>query len=111
MSQEMQNKIKIEVAYATPEKQLILSVSVDQGATLFDAAKLSGICDSFPEIDLENSDMGIFGKSEKTPKTTLLREGDRVEIYRALIADPKEVRKKRAEAAKQNKENKQKLKA
>jgi len=97
-------KIQVEVAYALPDKQLIIPLSVDEDCSLYDAAVASGIANKFPDLDLENSDMGIFGKGEKDPKAGILREGDRVEIYRPLIADPKEVRKKRAEAAKAKRE-------
>lgn len=96
----MSKQIQVEVAFALPDKQMIIPLSVEEGCSLYEAAKASGIADKFPELDLESSDMGIFGKGEKDPKAGILREGDRVEIYRALIADPKEVRKKRAEAAK-----------
>ena len=92
----MSKMIHVEVAYALPEKQLILTVAVPEGSTMYEAAELSAITEKFPGLDLENSDMGIFGKIEKDPRSVLLREGDRVEIYRQLIADPKEVRKKRA---------------
>jgi len=98
-------EIKVEVAYALPERQAIIPLKVLEGTSMFDAAKLSGITQKFPELDLENSAMGIFGKAEVNPKAVILKEGDRVEIYRPLIADPKEVRKKRAEAAKQNRES------
>ena len=101
----MTKKIQVEVAYALPDKQMIIELSVEEGASLYDAALASGIADKFAELDLETSEMGIFGKGEKDPKAAILREGDRVEIYRPLIADPKEVRKKRAEAAKQKRES------
>mgnify|MGYP000271213635 CR=1 FL=1 len=90
--------IKVEVAYARPDKQLILTVQVSQGTTALQAAEQSGIVAKFPEIDLPAAKLGIFGKSIK-PNTSL-REGDRVEIYRALIADPKQARRDRAAATK-----------
>jgi putative ubiquitin-RnfH superfamily antitoxin RatB of RatAB toxin-antitoxin module len=88
--------INVEVAYATPEKQIIRAVNVDEGTTIGAAIVQSGILLDFPELEshLENSEVGIFGKV--APMTTVLHEGDRVEIYRPLIADPKEVRRKRA---------------
>ena len=86
--------INVEVAYAEPEKQLILPVNVDAGTTVGGAIVQSGIMMQFPNLDVENSKVGIFGKV--TNMTTVLQEGDRVEIYRPLIADPKEVRRKRA---------------
>jgi hypothetical protein len=86
--------INVEVAYALPEKQLILPVNIDAGTTVGGAIVQSGIMVEFPDLDLENSDVGIFGKATKME--TVLQDGDRVEIYRPLIADPKEVRRKRA---------------
>lgn len=87
-------RIRVEVAYARPDRQLILSLDVEEGATLIDAVRDSGILDEFPEIDPEHAKMGVFGKS--APRDQALREGDRVEIYRPLVADPKEVRRQRA---------------
>ncbi|PCH83710.1 MAG: RnfH family protein [Piscirickettsiaceae bacterium] len=89
---------KVEVAYATPEKQLILVVAFAEDITAEGAIVASGIMQRFPEIDLASNDVGIFSKPCKLD--TVLREGDRVEIYRPLIADPKEVRRQRAEAGK-----------
>jgi putative ubiquitin-RnfH superfamily antitoxin RatB of RatAB toxin-antitoxin module len=71
---------------------------------MFDAVVQSRIADRFPEIDPDSADMGIFGKVERKPKERELQQGERVEIYRPLIADPKEVRKRRAEEAKQRRE-------
>ena len=90
--------INIEVAYALPEEQLILAVNVDSGTDAETAIKLSGILEKFPEIDIKNSKIGIFGKVVKID--TQLNDGDRIEIYRPLIADPKEIRRQRAEAGK-----------
>jgi len=84
----------VEVAYAEPERQLILSVAAQPGMTVRQAIKRSGILAHFPDIDLSACKVGIFAKA-----TTLDAEvgpGDRVEIYRPLIADPKEARKRRA---------------
>jgi putative ubiquitin-RnfH superfamily antitoxin RatB of RatAB toxin-antitoxin module len=93
--------INVEVAYALPEKQVIRAVNVDAGTTIGAAIVQSGIMMDFPELDLENAKVGIFGKV--AAMTTVLSDGDRVEIYRPLIADPKEVRRKRAEAGKKMK--------
>ncbi len=90
----MTKSINVEVAYAEPKKQLILPVNVDLGTTAGAAIVQSGIMMKFPELDIENSKIGIFGKA--TVMTTVLQDGDRVEIYRPLIADPKEVRRQRA---------------
>ncbi len=86
--------LNVEVAYATPKKQLIVPVNVDKGTTAGAAIVQSGIMMEFPEMDLEHSKIGIFGKV--VPVTRVLEDGDRVEIYRPLIADPKAVRRKRA---------------
>lgn len=93
-TEPVQQTINVEVAYAEPDKQLILPVNVDIGTTVGGAIVQSGIMMEFPELDIENSKVGIFGKV--TVMTTVLKDGDRVEIYRPLIADPKEVRRKRA---------------
>ena len=93
--------INIEVAYAEPDKQLILPVNVDLGTTVGGAIVQSGIMMKFPDLDIENSKVGIFGKA--VAMTTVLQDADRVEIYRPLIADPKEVRRKRAEEGKATK--------
>ena len=92
----MSNKITIEVAYARPDKQKILSLEVPEGTSVYDGAVCSGIEKQFPEIDFESVDMGIFGKVVKKPKDELLRGGDRIEIYRPLLIDPKQARLNRA---------------
>jgi putative ubiquitin-RnfH superfamily antitoxin RatB of RatAB toxin-antitoxin module len=86
--------INVEVAYALPERQVIRAVNVDKGTTIGAAIVQSGIMMDFPDLELEGADVGIFGKAAQM--TTVLQDGDRVEIYRPLIADPKEVRRKRA---------------
>ena len=90
----MNKSIPVEVAYATPEQQIVLKVHLEEGATAEQGILASGILQKFPEIDLSQNKIGIFGKLIKPD--TVLREKDRVEIYRPLIADPKEVRKQRA---------------
>ncbi|HDZ55711.1 MAG TPA: RnfH family protein [Pseudomonas xinjiangensis] len=92
--------ISVEVAYALPHKQKIVSLTVPEGTTALGAVTLSRIADHFPELDPGSSAMGIFGKSVPKPDERVLGAGERVEIYRALIADPKEVRKQRAAKAK-----------
>ncbi|MBK1873889.1 MULTISPECIES: RnfH family protein [Marinobacter] len=88
--------LRVEVAYARPDKQEIISVQVPDGATAVDAARLSGIATIFPEIDVDSISMGIFGKVIKKPADHELREGDRVELYRPLQIDPKQARLNRA---------------
>lgn len=87
-------QIIVEVSYATPAKQVIFTIEVDEGTTVEDAIKLSGVLTEFPEIDLSVNKVGIFSKTTKLD--TELEHKDRVEIYRKLIADPKAVRKQRA---------------
>jgi putative ubiquitin-RnfH superfamily antitoxin RatB of RatAB toxin-antitoxin module len=84
----------VEVAYALPNEQVIIPVKSTAGATAEQAIKESGILHKFPQIDLNVNQIGIFGKLAQL--NTPLRHLDRVEIYRPLIADPKEVRKQRA---------------
>lgn len=91
-------KISIEVVYALPAEQTLLQLEVPQSTTIVDAVRLSGLLEKYPEIDLEKGKFGIFGKLSKPD--TVLRQKDRIEIYRPLIADPKEVRRKRAEEGK-----------
>jgi len=86
----------VEVAYARPDKQVIATVSVPKNSTLEEAIRVSGILEQFPEIDLNKNKVGIFGKLSR--QDCVLRPGDRVEIYRPLIADPKEARRERAAA-------------
>ena len=93
--------IPVEVAYARPDEQVIIALDVEPGTTVEEAIKASGILARFPEIDLQANKVGVFGKLTKLASE--LRPRDRVEIYRSLIADPKEVRKQRAAAGKRMK--------
>ena len=93
-------KIQIEVSYARPDEQLILPLAVTADTTVEEAIRQSGILERFPEIELGGANkVGIFGKLTKLGNT--MRPGDRIEIYRPLIADPKEVRRQRAAQGKQ----------
>ncbi len=101
--------ITVEVAYALPEKQTLLSLSVPAGTTALEAVEQSGILKTYPKIDVNSDKMGIFSqvlgtKGLDEPAAYKMRERDRIEIYRPLIADPKEVRRRRAEEAKAKKE-------
>ena len=89
--------IHIEVAYATPERQQIIPLRVPLGSTVEACIVRSQISRYFPEIDLKQQKVGIWSKAVKLDHQP--REGDRIEIYRPLIADPKAVRRKRAEQA------------
>ncbi len=94
----MSETIRIEIVYALPQEQFLLTRQVVPGTTAEHAIQGSGLLEKHPEIDLAKNKIGIFGKLAKLD--TVLREKDRIEIYRPLIADPKEVRKKRAEEGK-----------
>ena len=91
-------KISVEVAYALPDQQTIVALTVAADATIQEAIEASGLLEQYPEIDLTQNKVGVFGKLGKLTDT--LHVGDRVEIYRPLIADPKEIRKQRAAAGK-----------
>lgn len=96
--------IRVEVAYALPHKQKIISLLVEPGTTALQAVERSQIEEHFPGLDITSAKMGIFGQSLGTKGLDsadkyALREGDRVEIYRPLVSDPKEARRKRAEKA------------
>ena len=91
--------MRIEVAYALPNEQVIVELDIEgDGITVAEAIERSKIIERFPEIDLATNKVGVFGKLMRLED--VLREGDRVEIYRKLIADPKQARRKRAEKEK-----------
>ncbi len=92
----MVNKIKIEVAYALPEKQKLFSLEIPAGSTIEFAIKRSGVLEEFPDIDLSKQKVGIFSKARNLLDHVV--EGDRIEIYRPLTIDPKVARKNRAAA-------------
>ena len=94
----MEEYLDIEVAYVKPGDQILRALQGKPGITVEEAIRSSGIIDDCPEIDLGKNKVGIFGKAAKLDAE--LRSGDRVEIYRPLIADPKEARKKRAKQGK-----------
>jgi len=86
--------MEVEVVYATPEKQVLIRFEAPGGCTVAEAIELSGIRTKFPGLQIKTGSVGIF--SRKVDLEHRLRHGDRVEIYRPLIADPKEMRKQRA---------------
>ncbi len=90
----MSAQILVEVVYARPGRQVVSHVKVREGASARDAIEQSGLLGEFPEIDLAKNKLGIWNKLAKPD--AVLRDKDRVEIYRPLIADPKEVRRQRA---------------
>jgi len=94
----MAEQITVEVAYALPEEQVILSIQVEPGTTIGEAIDQSDILQKYPDINLENADVGIFGKAQSMD--TVLQPRDRIEIYRPITCDPKEVRRQRAKKKK-----------
>lgn len=97
-------QLHIEVAYALPNKQVLLRLIAPLDATVEDVIRQSGLLGRFPEIDLAQNKVGVFSKLVKLDER--VRDKDRVEIYRSLIADPKEVRRQRAAAGKSMKKEK-----
>ncbi|HUW38637.1 MAG TPA: RnfH family protein [Rhodocyclaceae bacterium] len=90
----MPERIAVAVVYAGVDQQALVQLDLPAGSTLIQAVEASGLLQRFPEIDLGRNKVGIFGKLGRIDSP--LRSHDRVEIYRALIADPKEVRRRRA---------------
>ena len=86
---------RVEVVYATRERQKLVSLEVENGCTVGEAIERSGLQDEFPDLVIDPRAVGIF--SRKVPPEHVLQPGDRVEIYRPLIADPKEARRQRAQ--------------
>jgi putative ubiquitin-RnfH superfamily antitoxin RatB of RatAB toxin-antitoxin module len=92
--QDTQQTIRVEVVLAMPDQQELVVLEVSAGTTVAEAISTSGLPGKFAGFDLDLSKVGIFG--QKVSPEQVLRIGDRVEIYRSLIADPKEVRRQRA---------------
>jgi hypothetical protein len=90
----MAETLQVDVVYALPERQEVVAVSLPAGSTVSQAIDASGLLTRHPEIDLAKNKLGVYAKLAKAD--TVLRDRDRVEIYRPLIADPKQVRKQRA---------------
>ncbi len=90
----VEQTFSVEIAYATPAQQMIIPVVIKQGTTAAQAIALSALATHFPELDLTRATIGIF--SQVCPLNTVLKQGDRVEIYRPLLCDPKQARRNRA---------------
>lgn len=88
------NVLRIEVAYALPERQVLIALEVEEGTTALGGIERSGILQQFPEADPHRDGVGVFGK--RVALNRPLQDGDRVEVYRPLIADPKTARRERA---------------
>ncbi|RMR28767.1 hypothetical protein ALP36_01289 [Pseudomonas syringae pv. coriandricola] len=93
--------IQIEVAYATVQRQVLMTVDVPAGSSVRQALALCGMDREFPELDLAQCPVGIFGKVVADPAVRVLEAGERIEIYRQLLADPMEIRRLRAAKARE----------
>ncbi|BCL70802.1 conserved hypothetical protein [Vibrio nigripulchritudo MADA3029] len=96
------NMIHVEVVYALPLEQRVITLAVEAEMTVKEIIEQSGVMDIYPEIDLAKNKVGVFSRNVKLDSTVM--DKDRIEIYRPLLADPKEIRRKRAEQAKQEAE-------
>jgi putative ubiquitin-RnfH superfamily antitoxin RatB of RatAB toxin-antitoxin module len=90
-------RVHVEVAYARPDQQICIKLELPAGLSVCDAIRESGLLQRFPEIDLAVSKVGVYGRLCALDDP--LQDGDRVEVYRPLTADPKEARRRRAQAA------------
>jgi len=91
--------LRVEVVYAKPKQQVICELELPKGSHAREAVLASRLCEAFPELDLSACELGIFGKRLSNPEKYLLKNGERVEIYRPLLIDPKEIRRRRAAKA------------
>lgn len=97
-----QGRIRVEVAFALPDRQVIVPLEVEAGTTMYDAVVRSRIAEQFPGlIDPDHTPMGIYAKIEPAPRARVLAAGERVELYRPLQVDPNDSRKERAQKARQ----------
>lgn len=92
--------IHVEVVYALPHEQKVFELAVSADLTVQEIIEQSGVLANYPEIDLAENKVGVFSRNVKLDST--VRDKDRIEIYRPLLADPKEIRRKRAEQTKKN---------
>jgi len=92
------DEIVVEVAYAASQRQVVKTLTLAAGSSVEQAIRASGLLDEFAEIDLTQQHVGVFGELVRLDEC--LHSGERVEIYRALIADPKEIRRRRAQTKK-----------
>ncbi|OLQ79838.1 RnfH family protein [Photobacterium proteolyticum] len=91
--------IHVEVVYALPQAQRVIKLAITPDTQVHEIIEQSGVLEMYPEIDLKKNKVGVYSRNVK-PNATV-HDGDRIEIYRPLLADPKEIRRKRAEQAKQ----------
>lgn len=92
------SEIRVEVVYALPERQYLRTVKLEEGSTVEQAIAASGLLELRKDIDLKNNKVGVYSRPVKL--ADIINDGDRIEIYRPLIADPKELRRLRAERSK-----------
>ena len=92
------SEIRVEVVYALPERQYLRTVKLEEGSTVEQAIVASGLLELRKDIDLKSNKVGLYSRPVKLADT--ISDGDRIEIYRPLIADPKELRRQRAEKSK-----------
>ncbi|OLY76661.1 RnfH family protein [Pseudomonas sp. ATCC PTA-122608] len=98
--------VEVEVVYAAVDRQVLMSLAVASGSSLRAAVQGSGMAAQFPELNLESCPLGVFGKVVADADVRCVRDGDRIEIYRPLLADPMEIRRLRAaKAAKAKQQN------
>lgn len=97
-SEQPSQRLSVEVAYALRDRQVLIALDMEAGSTVRGAIERSGLLAQFPEIDLVQDQVGVFGKLVELD--TLLRDGDRVEIYRPLIADPRDARREKVRRSK-----------
>jgi putative ubiquitin-RnfH superfamily antitoxin RatB of RatAB toxin-antitoxin module len=90
---------RVEVAYALPQRQVVVEVPLNEGMTAIDALRASGLQDEFPELRADGLPLGIFGR--RVSETEVLRAGDRVEVYRPLAVDPREARRRAVQSERQ----------
>jgi len=90
----MTEQLQVYVCYATAQREFVRPLKVGEGTTIEQAIRASGVLDEFPDIGLQAQPVGIYAR--KKPLDTVLRERDRIEIYRPLVADPKDSRRRRA---------------
>lgn len=97
MNDERKTRLRIEVVYALRSEQVLVALEMEEGATVREAVERSGLPERFPGLEIAPGRVGVFGRV--VPLDFRLRDGDRVEIYRPLLADPKQVRRERAARA------------
>lgn len=101
MSDALPERIAVEVVYALPDRQRVVTIEVEPGCSVRAAALQSGLEREFPGLKIAAAPLGVFGRLVTNPEQTPVRAGDRVEIYRPLLVDPKVVRRLKAEEARQ----------